>query len=78
MKRVYVVFKGFMNKHDHQDFDMVCVFEDFEEAKRFVVEHPTMLEDGVDKFVESDGYARWDAHGWDYVTLAEVRPVELR
>ena len=74
--KVYLAHSGDINKHGHQDFNLIGVFHDKDMAIQAIEES---LSDCDMEYVEKDimpsGNIFWEEHGMDIVTVGylEVR-----
>jgi len=74
--KVYLAHSGDINKHGHQDFNLIGVFQDKDMAIKAIEES---MKDVDMKYVEKDimpsGNIFWEEHGMDIVTVGylEIR-----
>jgi len=78
----YQVFKGDINKHGFQEYELVATYFDknraFDHAEKIANE--TRLMGDV---LEFDGwygdgkYASWSAVGWDRTTISRIEEIEI-
>lgn len=74
--KVYLAYSGDINKHGHQDFDLIGVYQDKDMAIQAIEDS---MSDCDMKYVETDimpsGNIYWTEKGMDIVTvgLLEVR-----
>jgi len=74
--KVYLAHSGDINKHGHQDFDLIGVFQDRDMAIKAVEDSMKDVDmQYVEKSVTPSGNIFWEEHGMDIVTVGylEVR-----
>jgi len=78
-KTAYQVFKGEEDKHGHQRYDLLATY--FDEAKALehceqVVEADEFKNEQIGVY-DYPGGRSWTAVGWSYVTICELRKIEI-
>jgi hypothetical protein len=74
--KVYLAHSGDINKHGHQDFDLIGVFQDKDTAIKAIEDSMKDVDmQYVKKDVKPSGNIFWEEHGMDIVTVGylEVR-----
>jgi hypothetical protein len=81
MTLAYQVFKGEEDKHGHQRYDLLATY--FDKAKALehceqVVQADEFKNDHIEQSDYGNGkYTVWTAIGWSYVTICELREIEI-
>ena len=80
--KAYQVFKGEIDKHGHQRYDLVATYLDKEKALahcKQIVESTPLYGDILDEgeFYGEGKYKSWDAIGWDRVTIAQFEEIDI-
>lgn len=80
--KAYQIFKGDIDKHGRQTYELIATYFDkeraFNHAEQIANETPLMSD-----VLEFDGwygegkYASWSAHGWEIVTIAKLEEIEI-
>jgi hypothetical protein len=80
--KAYQVFKGELDKHGHQRYDLIATYLDKDRAlthcKEIVANTPLYgdtLEEG--EFYGSGKFKSWDAIGWERTTIAQFEEIEI-
>ena len=80
--KAYQVFKGELDKHGRQYYELIATYLDRQRAlnhtAKIAVETPLYgdtLEEG--EFYGHGKYKSWDAIGWERITIAEFREIEI-
>ena len=80
--KAYQVFKGELDKHNRQRYDLIATYLDRQRAldhcKQIAEAEPLygdVLEEG--EFHGSGKYKSWDIVGWDRVTIAHFEEIEI-
>jgi hypothetical protein len=76
---VYLAHSGDINKHGHQDFDLIGVFQDKDMAIKAIEDSMKDVDmQYVKKDVKPSGNIFWEEHGMDIVTVGylEVRDLQ--
>jgi hypothetical protein len=76
--KVYIAYRGDLDKHGKQTFEIIGVFRDESQA-HFAVQS-TITESGVEvKTITTYGvtYTVWSTQGWEYIDLGKVETHEL-
>jgi len=74
--KIYLAHSGDINKHGHQDFDLIGVFQDRDMAIQAIEDSMKDVDmQYVKKDVKPSGNIFWEEHGMDIVTVGylEVR-----
>lgn len=79
--KAYQVYKGDLDKHGRQYYELVGTYLDSQKA----LDHAKSIAESTplgDEKLESGFYAKgkcksWDAVGWERVTVAEFREIEI-
>jgi hypothetical protein len=77
--KVYLAHSGDINKHGHQDFDLIGVFQDKDMAIKAIEDSMKDVDmQYVKKDVKPSGNIFWEEHGMDIVTVGylEVRDLQ--
>ena len=78
MKEVYLAYSGDINKHGHQDYKLIGVFQDKDMAIQAIEES---MSDCDMEFVErgstSDGTIIWTEAGMEYVDVGMLQTKKL-
>jgi len=86
LTKAYQVFKGDLNKHGFQQFELMATYFDkqeaFDHAKSIAESTPLYGEEVLE---ESDWYLcddgtcfEWDAIGWERVTIARLNEIRIQ
>jgi len=80
--KAYQVFKGEQDKHGNQRYDLIATYLDRERALQHCKElaestplYGDLLEEG--EWYGNGKFKSWDAIGWDRVSIAEFREIEI-
>ncbi len=80
--KAYQVFKGELDKHGYQHYDLVATYFDKDKALQHCKQiaettplYDDMLEEG--EFFCNGKYKHWDMVGWDRVTIASFKEIEI-
>ncbi len=80
--KAYQVFKGELDKHSHQRYDLIATYLDKEKALAHCAQIATdtplygdTLEEG--EFYGGGKYKSWDAIGWERVTIAQFEEIDI-
>ena len=80
--KAYQVFKGELDKHGHQRYDLIATYLNKQRALdhcKQIAEaeplHGDILDEG--EFYGGGKYKSWDAIGWDRVTIAQFTEIEI-
>ena len=80
--KAYQVFKGDLDKHGRQHYDLVATYLDKKKAldhcEKVAKETPLygdILE--FDGWYGNDKYCSWSAIGWERVTIAQFEEIEI-
>lgn len=80
--KAYQVFKGELNKHGHQEYDLVATYFDKDRALQHCKEiaegtplYGDVLEEG--EWYGNGKYKSWYAIGWERVTIARFEEIEI-
>ena len=80
--KAYQVFKGELDKHGHQRYDLIATYLDKQRALdhcKQIAEAEPLYGDILDEgeFYGGGKYKSWDAIGWERVTIAQFEEIEI-
>ena len=80
--KAYQIFKGDVDKHGHQTYELIATYFDkeraFNHAEQIAKETPLMgdtLE--FDGWYGEGKYASWSARGWEIIIISQFREIEI-
>jgi hypothetical protein len=79
--KAYQVFRGELDKHGRQHYDLIATYLDKERAlahTKQIVESTPLYGDRLVEMEYGDGKNKcWDAIGWEIVTIAQCEEIEI-
>jgi hypothetical protein len=79
--KAYQVFKGELDKHGRQHYELVATYLDREKAlthTKQIAESTPLHGDRLEEEEYGNGkYKSWNAYGWKIVTIAQFEEIEI-